>query len=284
MGLFYFIRNTIKNRNYVRGGESDYFPKDEKAAGKLISKINLLSFKTGSFFINKKHFRSMKKNAELLKLLEYESKVSIKPESFMGYRIILLALFAVTGFFLGSSPSGSIAAGLLCGTAGYFVPVLLLKNFNRKRLKEINMNLPDVIDLLVVATLSGQNVYNAIKILIEKYKGSICSELSNFVKDIDMGTGKLKAYKNLMDRSDSDEFKSFVFILIQAEKYGSSISDILKRKSDYIKFEAYQGLEREIRKTTVVILFPLIFLILPAFIILVGGPLIYSMGGNFPGF
>ena len=266
------------------GGKSSYFTKDGKAAGGLISKMNLLSFKIGSFFINKKHFRSMKKNAELLKLLEYESKVSIKPESFMGYRIILLVLFTIAGLFIGSGPFGSIVAGLLCGVAGYFIPALLLRNFSRKRQNEINMDLPDIIDLLVAATLSGQNIYNAIKIVIEKYEGSICSELSNFIKDIDMGLGKMKAYKNMMDRSDSDEFKNFVFTLIQAEKYGASIIDILKRKSDYIKFEAYQGLEGKIRKKTVVIIFPLVFLILPAFIILAGGPLIYSMGGSFPGF
>ncbi|MDD3819389.1 MAG: type II secretion system F family protein [Actinomycetota bacterium] len=284
MGLFYFIRNTIKNRKYVCGGKSSYFTKDGKAAGGLISKIDLLSFKIGSFFINKKHFRSMKKNAELLKLLEYESKVFIKPESFIGYRIILLVLFTIAGLFIGSGPLSSIVTGLLCGVAGYLIPALLLRNFSRKRQNEINMDLPDIIDLLVVATLSGQNIYNAIKIVIEKYEGSICSELSNFIKDVDIGLGKMKAYKNLMDRSDSDEFKNFVFTLIQAEKYGTSIIDILKRKSDYIKFEAYQGLEGKIRKKTVVIIFPLVFLILPAFIILAGGPLIYLMGGSFPGF
>jgi tight adherence protein C len=284
LGLFYFVKNIIKNRNCARRGESENCSKKIKSGGKLIKKINLLSFKIGSFFTGKKHFRPMKKNEELLKLLESENKVSIEPESFIGYRIILLVLFTIAGFFIGSSPFSSIVAGLLCGAAGYFIPALLLRNFNRKRQNEINMDLPDIIDLLVVATLSGQNIYNAIKIVIEKYNGSICSELSNFIKDIDMGLGKMQAYKNLMDRSDSDEFKNFVFTLIQAEKYGASIIDILKRKSDYIKFEAYQGLEGKIRKKTVVILFPLVFLILPSFIILVGGPLIYSMGGNFLNF
>lgn len=279
-GLFYFI----KNGNYYRREKIDYYSGKRKVTGKLINKINLLSFKIGSFLIDKKYFRSMKKNAELLKLLESENKVSIKPESFIGYRIILLVLFAIAGFFLGSGPVISIASGLSGGAAGYFIPDLLLRNFNRKRQNEINMDLPDIIDLLVVATLSGQNIYNAIKIVTAKYRGSICSELSKFIRDVDIGIGKLQAYKNLIDGSSSDEFKNFVFILIQAEKYGSSINDILKRKSDYIKFEAYQSLERKIRKTTVVILFPLVFLILPSFIILVGGPLIYSMGGNFLNF
>lgn len=136
-------------------------------------------------------------------------------------------------------------------------------------------------DLLAVATLSGQNIYNAMKIVVEKYKGRICIELSNFIKDIDIGIGKLQAYKNLMDRSISEDFKSFIFLLIQAEKYGSSINELLKEKSRHIKFQAYQNLERKIRRITVLTLFPLVFLILPSFIILVGGPLLFSLGGNF---
>ncbi len=279
-GVFYFIRN----RNYYRRGKIDYYPGRRRFLSGLINKINLLSFKIGSFLVRKRYFGAMKENVELLKLLESEKRVLIKPESFIGYRIILLVLLTITGFFLGNSPVSIIVFGLAGGAAGYFIPDFLLRNFNRKRHNEINRDLPDIIDLLVVATLSGQNIYNAIKIVIAKYKGSICSELSKFIKDVDIGIGKLQAYKNLIDRSSSEEFKNFIFILIQAEKYGSSVNDILKRKSDYIKFEAYQSLERKIRKTAIVILFPLVFLILPSFIILVGGPLIYSIGGNFLNF
>ena len=84
-----------------------------------------------------------------------------------------------------------------------------------------------------------------------------------------------------MERSDSEDFKNFVFLLVQAEKYGSSINEILNQKSRHMKFKTYQDLERKARRITILILFPLVFLILPSFIILVGGPLIFSMGGNF---
>ncbi|HEY4695842.1 MAG TPA: type II secretion system F family protein [Candidatus Hydromicrobium sp.] len=243
--------------------------------------MNLISFKIGRSLINKHWFEIKKENRELLKLLEFENKISLTPDSFMGYKVILFVLFMTAGSLIGNSPINSGILGITAGAAGYFIPNLLLRNFRNIRKKEIDRDLPYVIDLLVVATLSGQNIYNAIKIVIEKYKGSICTELSNFIKDIDIGIGKIQAYRDLMDRSVSGNFKSFIFLLIQAEKYGSSINEILKQKSIHIKFEAYQDLERKIRRITILTLFPLVFLILPSFIILVGGPLIFSIGGNF---
>ena len=129
--------------------------------------------------------------------------------------------------FIGGNVINSIVFGIIGGAAGYFIPDLLLRRFKYIRQKEIDRDLPYVIDLLSTATLSGQNIYNAIKIVIEKYRGYICEELSNFIKDIDIGIGKSEAYRNLMDRSNSEDFKNFVFLLVQAEKYGSSINEIL---------------------------------------------------------
>ena len=275
--IFYLI----KIKGYYKTGKIRNYSEKKKIFSRIINKMNLISFKIGRSLINKHWFEIKKENRELLKLLEFENKISLTPDSFMGYKVILFVLFMTAGSLIGNSPINSGILGITAGAAGYFIPNLLLRNFRNIRKKEIDRDLPYVIDLLVVATLSGQNIYNAIKIVIEKYKGSICTELSNFIKDIDIGIGKIQAYRDLMDRSVSGDFKSFIFLLIQAEKYGSSINEILKQKSIHIKFEAYQDLERKIRRITILTLFPLVFLILPSFIILVGGPLIFSIGGNF---
>ena len=135
--------------------------------------------------------------------------------------------------------------------------------------------------MLYIATLSGQNIYNAIKIVVEKYDGIVCRELSKFLRDVDLGKGKLQAYKNVLDRNNTEDFKNLVFLLMQAERYGSPISEVLKQKSNYIKFEISQNLERKSRKIATAMLFPLVFLILPSFVILVCGPLVYLVGGSF---
>ena len=276
-GIFYIIR-TKSNYRYTRIRGSCRL---KNITGVFIGKINLFSASIGRLFKGRYRFKNRKGSIELFKLFESENKVFLTYDSFMGYKIILSILCIIAAFFIGNNITNSIILSAIGGAAGYFTPGILLRRFKHVRRKEIEKDLPYIIDLLSIATLSGQNIYNAIKIVIDKYRGHICRELSNFIKDIDIGIGKPEAYRNLIDRSNSENFKNFVFLLVQAEKYGSSINEIFNQKSRYIKFENYQNLERKVRRTTILILFPLVFLILPSFIILVGGPLIFSMGGNF---
>jgi len=275
---FYFI-----NKNYYH----HYRQRKLKSIGfkliinGLLGRINSISYRIGSNLISRKYPGIKNKNAELIKFLKFGSKINLTLESFAGYKIILLFLFFIAGFFAGNNPAGSIFTAAVAGLSGYFIPDIILSVCSNNKKMQIERDLPDIIDLLAVATFSGQNIYNAIKIVISKYNRSICLELSHFIEDIDIGTGKLQAYENLIERSNSYEFKNFISLLIQSEKYGASINDILKRKSDYIKFKSYQDLERRIRRTSILILFPLVFLILPSFVLLVGGPLIYSIAGDF---
>jgi pilus assembly protein TadC len=279
MGIFYFIR-IRGNYRCPKIGKSSRVKNNVSV---FVTKTNFLAGRIGRFFSSRKWVRNRKENIELFNLLESEDKVFLTRDSFIGYKIILSVLCMAAAVFIGNNLLNSIIMGVIGGVAGYLVPSILIKRFKYIRKKEIEKDLPYVIDLLSVATLSGQNIYNAIKIVVEKYRGYICRELSNLIKDIDIGIGKPQAYRNLMERTDSESFKDFIFLLVQAEKYGSSIKEILGQKSRYIRFETYQNLERKVRRITIMILFPLVFLILPSFIILVGGPLIFSIGGNFFG-
>jgi len=276
-GVFYFI----KVKGYYHCAKIKNGCKAKNAQGTFVSRINYLSGKIGRFFIGKYRILNKKENMELFKLSEAENRVFLTPDSFTGYKIILSILSMIAAGFIGNNIINSVVLGVIGGAAGYFIPDLLLRRLRYAKKREIERDLPYIIDLLSIATLSGQNIYNAVKIVIEKYRGCICGELSSFIKDIDIGVGKSEAYRNLMERSDSEDFKNFVFLLVQAEKYGSSINEILNQKSRHMKFKTYQDLERKARRITILILFPLVFLILPSFIILVGGPLIFSMGGNF---
>jgi tight adherence protein C len=192
----------------------------------------------------------------------------------------MMFLFAIAGVFISENIIISILLIISGAISGFLIPDLLLKRFNIRRLEELNSDLPYVIDLLYISTLSGQNIYNSIKIIIEKYKGNIGIELKKFLKDIDFGIGKFEAFRNFISRNNTEDFKNLLFLLLQAEKYGSSISEVLKQKSKQVKFEVNQNFDRKSRRVSVFMIFPLVFLILPAFILLVGGPLIFSIGGN----
>jgi len=276
-GLFF----QAKRSNFSYKAENRRARSRKSFSKKFLAKINLAAGRTGCSVESMYGPESRKRYREILDTLANGKDLGITLGSFIGYKIILLALFMIAGCFAGSSFPVSIILGLVFGLTGYFVPDLLIKRYRGKRFKEINDDIPYIVDLLYIATLSGQNIYNAIKIVVEKYDGIVCRELSKFLRDVDLGKGKLQAYKNVLDRNNTEDFKNLVFLLMQAERYGSPISEVLKQKSNYIKFEISQNLERKSRKIATAMLFPLVFLILPSFVILVCGPLISLVGGNF---
>jgi pilus assembly protein TadC len=202
----------------------------------------------------------------------------------IGYKFLAAFLAAFIPVFFMQNILFIALIGAVSAVVGFFVPDLILNYINKRRIKEFNRDLPYIIDLLHIATLSGQNIYNSIKIVSEKYNGSICMALKKFLKEIDFGVSRIDAFKNTVNLTDPVNFRNFLFLLIQAEKYGSSISDLLSLQSKYIRFEVTQRHETVSRRSSIVLLFPLVFLILPAFILLVGGPLIYSIAGSFINF
>ena len=210
---------------------------------------------------------------------EYKNS-TLTTESFIGFKFFLsLLLFVfciilIKGIFLMIFLS-------ICGlAAGFFLPDYLIRYINMRRLHKIDMELPNIIDLLYIAALSGQNIYNSIKIVTEKYDNQISSEFKIFLKQIDFGIGRKEAYINMLHKNNSDSFKSFIFTLQQAENYGSSISELLKQKAEFLRFEISQEIEKKTRLISTKMLFPLIFLILPSFILLVCAPLVFMMGGD----
>src|SRR4030042_1984449 len=181
------IFHLIKSRSHSRTAKNKDYSGKKKCFAAIINKMNLISFRIGRFLISRHWFAVKKESKELLRLLENENKISLTPDTFMGYKVILFVLFFIAGSLSGSSLIVSGLLGIITGVTGYFVPNLLLGNFRKVRKNEIEKDLPYVVDLLAVATLSGQNIYNAMKIVVEKYRGRICIELSNFIKDIDIG-------------------------------------------------------------------------------------------------
>jgi pilus assembly protein TadC len=84
----------------------------------------------------------------------------------------------------------------------------------------------------------------------------------------------------MIEKNKSRQFADLMAVLLEAEKYGSPLDEILEQKSRQINFENIENAERKARKTTVLTLIPLVFLILPAFVLLVGGPLVYILGNG----
>ncbi len=255
--------------------------KQPESKTNFIKKINNIAGIIGGKFIRIFNHEYRNKISVILDNMPDNENFNLNFSTFTGYKLLSVLSLIVTSSLFSKGLIFSVIAAVSLGFIGFFIPDILLRRFNIKRTESFNKELPYVIDLLFIATLSGQNIYNAIKILVEKHKGNVSSELKKFLKDIDLGVGKTEAYKNVISRNSTEDFKKLLFLLLQAEKYGSAISDVLKQKSKFIKFEISQSYDRKSRKLAISMLFPLVFLILPSFVLLVGGPLLFTVGGRF---
>jgi len=279
-GLFILVkRSGLKPYRKLSYSENSG-EKQSKSKTNFTKKINLIAALIGKKFTRIFSHEYRNKISAILDIMQDDENFNLSFDTFAGYKLLSALSLTVASSLFAKGLIFSILLAVLLSFTGFFIPDILLRRFNIKRTEDFNKELPYVIDLLFIATLSGQNIYNAIKILVEKHKGNVSSELKKFLKDVDLGIGKTEAYKNVISRNSTEDFKKLLFLLLQAEKYGSAISDVLKQKSKFIKFEISQNYDRKSRKSAISMLFPLVFLILPSFVLLVGGPLLFMVGGS----
>ncbi|MDD3776819.1 MAG: type II secretion system F family protein [Actinomycetota bacterium] len=201
--------------------------------------------------------------------------------SFRGYQVFLAVMMSAAALIMVKGYAAKIGLMMAGFWAGFALPAIVLRQNIQAINRDILLDLPYILDLLYIATLAGQNIYRAVNIMTQNYEGRISEEFRGFIQDIDLGRGKEAAYQNLIGSPNPQQFKHTLVLLNVAEDCGSNISEILAQKSKQLKFEISQQAERKSRRASLLILFPLAFLILPSFMLMVGGPLLFSLGGEF---
>ncbi|HAJ94659.1 MAG TPA: hypothetical protein DCP02_00350, partial [Actinobacteria bacterium] len=275
-GIYYFFLSgpSAAEAGYVKKNRSYSMLKA------IIDLLNNMAHRIGAVLRKSGRGKGPFTKNRILEILEYEKDLYITAEAFFGYKSILAFLLIIGGGYIGSSLPYSILFGVAGAITGYFLPDMIVNRFAARISEDIDRELSYIIDLLRISTLSGQNIYNSFSVFIEKYNGRICYDLRSFIRDIDMGAGKDYAYRSLIERNKSKQFRELMSVLMEADRYGSPINGILVQRSRQINFENWDNAERKAKKMSLLSLLPLIFLILPAFMLLVGGPLIYSLASG----
>lgn len=168
---------------------------------------------------------------------------------------------------------GAIAYVLFVG--GYFLPTLILKRLMEKRQKKIREALPDALDLLVVCVEAGQGLNAALKRVSDDFMVScpaLAKELNLVNLEINAGLEREQALRNLAERTGVDEVASLCSILIQSDRFGTSVATALKVQSETLRTNRRQKLEELAAKTPVKLIFPLLLFIFPAIMVVILGP------------
>ncbi len=208
----------------------------------------------------------------------------------MGMRVLLpisLLLTAILSTLLTGSSLTMVLASAACAILlGYGVPLILLRYMARNRRRALMRGFPDALDLLAVCTEAGVGFDSAIKKVAEEMAlthKDIAKEFMSYLYEPQMGIPRHEALRNMAERMDVDIIRSFVAVLIQSDKLGTSIANTLRVYADSLRTKRRQDAEVKAARLPVLIVFPLLFLIFPTLYIVILGPAVITISKNLIG-
>jgi tight adherence protein C len=155
---------------------------------------------------------------------------------------------------------------------GYSLPSAQVSSMASKRQAAIRRQLPDVMDLLTISVEAGLGFDAALSQVVQNVPGPLADELGRVLQEMQIGVSRADAFRSLSERTDVAELRGFVLALIQADLFGVSIASVLRAQSRELRLKRRQRAEEISQKIPVKLLFPTIFLVLPALFIVILGP------------
>jgi tight adherence protein C len=218
-----------------------------------------------------------------------ERPYGLGPREFYGFRIVFIILGIWLAFIIlqrGSDIIYYVAAGL-SAYVGIMGPTVWLKRKVRRRQDQIRKGLPDALDMLSVTAQAGLGFDQSLQRVSEYWDTPVGVEFGRVVAEMEMGSSRREALRNMAERLDVPELSSFTAVIIQSDELGMSIADALQAQAGQMRIERRFRAQEAARKVPLKMLFPMMLLIFPAMLAVVCGPSIpilseflQSLGGG----
>jgi tight adherence protein C len=200
---------------------------------------------------------------------------------YWGVRIALpLALMAIAAVLFAPGGAKGLVMAPFFALPGWVAPTFFLGSRMRRRQHELRKALPDALDSLVVCVEAGLGLNQAIMRVAEEMRHIsvlMSEELAMVNLEIRAGMPRDEALRSLADRTGLDDLRSLVGMLIQTERFGTSIAQALRVHADSLRTKRRQRAEEIAAKMSVKMLFPLVLCIMPALLIIIMGPAILKI-------
>jgi tight adherence protein C len=193
---------------------------------------------------------------------------------FVGIRVSC----AVAGFVLFSTPllvRPHLLFGLAAAALGYLLPAMVLARLAAARQRRIQLSLPDALDLMVVSVEAGLGLDQALQRVGDELAAThrdLSDELRLVNLELHAGKARPEALRHLAERTGVDDLSSLVAVLVQTDKFGTSVAQSLRIHSETLRTKRRQRAEEAAAKTGVKMVFPLVFCIFPAIWVVTIGP------------
>lgn len=196
----------------------------------------------------------------------------------VGTMALLGSSAAIVGFL------EAVVATAFGAALGWLLPLVYIRLRIRRRQNELQRALPDALDLLVVCVEAGLGLNQALVRVsdeIDRISGAMSDELTVLGLEIRAGTPRADALRNLWKRTGVTDIQSLVGMLIQTDRFGTSVARGLRVHSDSLRTKRRQRAEEAAAKVAIKMLFPLVFFIFPAMFVVILGPSVFRLGSTF---
>lgn len=211
-----------------------------------------------------------------LKLGQAGNPSGLGPVEFIGLRYLISLGLGGGGFLLlsvsGSGPQIAFLMSAMIAVLGFVMPNIWLDRKVKARRKEIMRSLPDAIDLLTISVESGLGFDPALQRVAEKWDNALTREFARVLSEMRIGKTKRDALREMAVRADEDGLTTFVSSVVQADTLGVPITQVLRIQSEAMRVRRRQRAEELAQKAPLKMLFPMVFLIFPAFYVVILGP------------
>jgi tight adherence protein C len=212
----------------------------------------------------------------------FRSDSAIK--KFYGAKVLIPALLCILVTISGIAQASPFVAYLVALVAGFLAPDFWLSRKIATRQAAIRRGLPDVLDLLVICIEAGQSLDQATARTSKELRlaqPAITDELNVVVLEQRAGRARTDAWRHFAERTAVDAVRSLVSVLVQSEQFGTSAAKTLRIHSDTLRTQRRQKVEEQAAKTSVKLVFPLVFFIFPSLFLVALGPAVIVISDSF---
>jgi len=216
------------------------------------------------------------------KLAVQREQLDLQISLMVGFPILAITLCML----LDRSVSSYVVWGAICAAIGFFLPRYALWKKTLSRQQRIRWALADALDLMVIAVEAGLGLNAALNRVGDELKTThpdLHNELELVNLEIRVGRGRDEALRNLAERTGVDDVRSFVALLIQADRYGSSIAKAVRVFADSLRTQRRQRAEQASQKAALKLLFPLTAFLFPVIVMIILAPAVLNLVDLFGG-
>jgi len=200
----------------------------------------------------------------------------VEPEQVVAAQVLMalaVGLFATGYLLLLAFPLVFWGAAVLAVLMAYRLSLIPLTSHIEARQKSIRRDLPRAADLLVVAVGAGMTFDKAIELYCERFRDPLAYEFRQALNDIQIGRRRREALTDMAERAGVEEVAQFITTILQGERFGVPIAQVLSNLSKDLKLQRNQRIREQAMKAPVKMIFPIMVFIMPAIMCVLMGPL-----------